>query len=187
METIYSHIKSTFIHINIHLSLEIFIFKLLGSYLIDILFLWNGTVVQLQQLNKKLNNCHSTIKSNFKYAKATIELLDTTVFKNKDQDKLLTTAYEKPTDRECFLHYTSAHPKSLINSILYSQSLRLKKIHTESSGLSKNLQLLQESFTSWGFNKKCLDTQYQRLSGIGRNALWAPSQIKKIKIKLHFS
>ena len=151
------------------------------------MFLWNGTVVQLQQLNKKLNNCHSTIKFNFKYAKATIELSDATVFKNKDQDKLLTTPYEKPADRECFLHYTSAHPKSLINSILYSQSLRLKKIHTESSGLSKNLQLLQESFTSWGFNKKCLDTQYQRLSGIGRNALWAPSQMKKIKIKLHFS
>ena len=54
----------------------------------DIFFLWNGTVIQLQEFIKKLNNHHPTIKFDFKYcktkySKTSIEFLDTTVHKNK--------------------------------------------------------------------------------------------------------
>ena len=75
----------------------------------DILFLYNGTVMQLQEFIKKLNNCHPTIKFDFKYSKTSIEFLDTTVYKNKEQNKLLTTVYCKPTDGRNFVHNTSAH------------------------------------------------------------------------------
>ena len=68
----------------------------------DIFFLWNGTVVQLQEFIKKLNNCHPTIKFDLKFSKTSIEFLDTTVYKNKEQNKLLTTVYCKPTDRRNF-------------------------------------------------------------------------------------
>ena len=103
----------------------------------DIFFIWNGTVIQLQEFIKKLNNRHPIIKFDFKFSKTSIEFLDTTVYKNKEQNKLLTTVYCKPTDRRNFLHYTSAHPRSLIKSIPYSQALRLKKICAETSELSK--------------------------------------------------
>ena len=128
--TIFKNINVTWEHFIPKSNIQInhtFIFKLLHSYLIDILFLWNGTVVQLQALTKKLNNRHDTIKCDFKYAKASIDFLDATGFESKEQNKLLSTAYESPKDRGCFLRYTSAHPKSLINSIPYSQSFRLKK------------------------------------------------------------
>ena len=92
-----------------------------------IFFIWNGTVIQLQEFIKKLNNCHPTIKFDFKFSKTRIECLDTTVYKNKKQNKLLATVYCKPTDRRNFLHYTSAHPRSLINSVPYNKALRLKK------------------------------------------------------------
>ena len=88
----------------------------------DIFFIWNGTVIKLQEFIKKLNNRHPTIKFDFKFAKASIEFLDTTVYKNKEQNKLLTTVYCKPTDQRYFLHYTSAHPRSLKKSIPYSQA-----------------------------------------------------------------
>ena len=94
----------------------------------DIFFIWNGTVIQLQEFIKKLNNCYSTIKFDFKFSKTSIEFLDTTLYKTKEQNKLLTTVYCEPTDQRNFLHYTSAHPRSLIKSIPYSQALRLKKI-----------------------------------------------------------
>ena len=99
----------------------------------DIFFIWNGTVIQLQEFIKKLNNCYPTIKFDFKFSKTSIEFLDTTVYKNKEQNKLLTTVYCKPTDRRNFLHCTSAHPRSLIKSIPYSQVLRLKKNCTKTS------------------------------------------------------
>ena len=78
----------------------------------------------------------------------------------------MTTVYCKLTDRINFLHNTSTHPRSLIQSITYSQTLRLKKISAETSELYKNLQLLKELFTNGGFNDKFLVMEFQRRSEI---------------------
>ena len=145
----------------------------------DIFFIWNGTVIQLQEFIKKLNNHYPTIKFDFKFSKTSIEFLDTTVYKNKEQNKLLTTVYSKPTDRRHFPHYTSAYPRSLIKSIPYSQALRLKKICTETSELLKNLQVLKESFINRGFKEKFLDTEFQRFSENERDALLTPKSKEK--------
>ena len=69
---------------------------------------------------KQLNTCHPTIKFDFNYSKRSVNFLDTTVYKNIEQNQLLTTIYRKPTDRRNFLHPKSAHPKTLINSIPFS-------------------------------------------------------------------
>ena len=66
--------------------------------------------------------------------------------------------------------YLSAHPSSLIESVPYSQALILKKIFTETSELSKNLQVLNENF---------LNTEFQRLSEIEGEALLAPKSKEK--------
>ena len=84
--------------------------KFCCRFIDDMYFLCNGTVIQLQEFIKKLNNRHPTIKFNFKFSKTTIELLDTAVYKNKEQNNLLTTVYCKTTDQRNFLHYASAHP-----------------------------------------------------------------------------
>ena len=139
-----------------------------------IFFIWNGTVIQLQEFIKKLNNCHPTIKFDFKFSKTSIEFLDTTVYKNKEQNKLLTTVYCKSTDRRNFLHYTSAYL-----CIPYSQALRLKEICARTSELSKNLQVLKESSINRGFKEKFLDTEFQRLSEIERDALLTPKSKEK--------
>ena len=145
----------------------------------DIFFPWNGTAIQLQEFIKKLNNRHPTITFDFKFSKTSIEFLDTTVYKNKEQNKLLTTVYCRPTDRINFLRYTPTHPRSLIKSIPYSQVLRLKKICAETSELSKNLQMLKELFRSRRFKEKFLDTEFQRQPEIDRNALLAPKSKQK--------
>ena len=120
----------------------------------------DGTVMQLQEFIKKLNNRHPTIKFDLKFFKTNIEFLDTTVYKNKEQNMLLTAASCKPADRIYFLHYTPAHFISLIKSIPYSQALHLKKICAEISELSKNLHVLNESFINRGFNEKFLDSEF---------------------------
>ena len=42
-------------------------------------------------------------------------------------NKLKATLYKKPTDRQSYLHGNSEHPRSLKESIPYSQALRLKR------------------------------------------------------------
>ena len=156
------------------------------QFIYDIFFLWNGNVIQLQEFIKKLNNRHTTIKFDLKFSKTSIEFLDTTVCKNKEQNKLLTTVYCKPTDWRNFLHYTSAHPRSLIKSIPHSEALRLKKICAETSDLSKNLQVLKESFINLGFNEKFLDTEFQRISEIERDALLTLKSKEKDQKRIPF-
>ena len=94
----------------------------------------------------KINSRHPTIKFDFKYPKSITELLDTKIYKNKEESKLLTTTYRKQTDQRNFWNPTSAHPKSLINSIPFSEALQLKKICSETSELNKYLNELKELY-----------------------------------------
>ena len=68
----------------------------------------------------------------------------------------------------------------------YSQALRLKKICAETSEPSKNLQVLKESFINRGFKEKFLDTEFQRLSEIERDALLTPKSKEKDKKRIPF-
>ena len=77
------------------------------------------------------------------------------------------------------LRYFVTYCRSLIKSIPYSQALRLKKICAETSELSKNLQVLKESFINRGFKEKFLDTEFQRLSEVERDALLTPKSKEK--------
>ena len=66
---------------------------------------------------------------------------------------------------------TSAHPKSLTNSILFSQALWLKKICSETLGLNKRLNELRESFIHCGYKETFLTDQFNRISEVTRKAL----------------
>ena len=46
----------------------------------------------------------------------------------RDQQRKIQTIFHKPTDQQTYLHAQSNHPKSLKDSIPYSQALRVKKI-----------------------------------------------------------
>ena len=94
---------------------------------INIFLLYNGSETQLSDFVTRLNSRHSIIKFDFKYSKSSIVFLDTKLYKNKVKNKLLTIIYWKSTDWRIFLDPTSAHPKSLINSIPFSPALRLKR------------------------------------------------------------
>ena len=54
-------------------------------------------------------------------------ILDTLVYKDQN-NRLQTTLYKKPTDRENYIHAKSVHPISLKKSIPYSKVLRIKRV-----------------------------------------------------------
>ena len=137
----------------------------------DIFLLWNGTEEELLSFISKLNKCHPTIKFDFKYSKEQIDFLDTTVYKNRQKNKLYTKIYHKPTDQRNFLHHQSAHPKSLIKSIPYAQAIRVKKICSEQSELNKNLDKLKTDFVKRGYNENFVEEQFERISTKERKSL----------------
>ena len=96
----------------------------------DIFFLWNGTESELIKFIDNLNQKHPTIKFEFTYSRTSITYLDNKVYKNEN-GTLCGTIYRKPSYRRNSLHYKSAHPKALKDSISYSQALRIKQICSE--------------------------------------------------------
>ena len=70
----------------------------------------------------------------------------------------------------------SVHPKSLLNSIPFSQALRLKKICSETSELNKHLNDLKESFINRSYKEHFRTDQFNRISEVTREALLTSKQ-----------
>ena len=93
-----------------NLDLYIWSFENFYCYFIDDLFLlWNGSKKKLLDFIAKLNTCHASTKFDYKHFQISTDLPDTTVQKDKGQNKLLITAYCKPTDHKQILHHKSVH------------------------------------------------------------------------------
>ena len=125
------------------------------------MFLWNGTESELIKFMGNLNKKHPTIKFAFTYSRTSITFLDTKVYKNEN-GTLCTTIYRKPSDRRKFLHSKSAHAKALKDSIPCSQSLRIKRICSETSEVIKHLKGLKDVFIKRGYQSKILDDHFER-------------------------
>ena len=139
-------------------------------YIDDIFFLWNGTESELIKFIASPDQKHPTIKFEFIYSRTSITFLDTKVYKNEN-GTLWTTFYRELSDRRNFLHYQSAHPKALKDSIPYRQALRIKQICSETSEVIKNLRDLKYAFIERGYHSKILDHHFERAMNVDRKML----------------
>ena len=96
-------------------------------YIDDIFIIWKGTKEQLITFINGLNKKHKTIKFEYEISSQKIPLLDTMVYKDKENN-FQATLYRKPTDQQSYLHAKSEHLSALKDSIAYSQTLRLKTL-----------------------------------------------------------
>ena len=93
----------------------------------DIFLIWKGDIDSLTEFIDHLNNAAPSIKFTHEISTNSVNFLDTTVLKDR-QGNISTDVYQKPTDTHPYLHWTSAHPPHLKQSIPYSQALRLRRI-----------------------------------------------------------
>ena len=141
---------------------EKFIFPLLTNlsdfylrFIDNISLIWYGTQTEFDNILKKINECHPSIKFEYEMSQTEINFLDTTVF--RVDNKLRTKVYVKPTDRQSYLPSKSEHPSSTKKSIACSQALRFNKICYNRSYLQNNCKRLLNSLTKRGYNKQILE------------------------------
>ena len=77
-------------------------------YIDDLFFIWRGTENKLQTVLEEINEVHPTIKFDYETSKTEIHFLDITICKDSN-GKLATKVFTKPTDRQAYLHRSSAH------------------------------------------------------------------------------
>ena len=87
--------------------------------------LWSGKERKLLDFVAKYT-CHPPINFDWKYYQNSSEFLNTTVYRNKEQIRLLATTHCHSTGHKSYLSHKSAYPSILVENIPYKQALRLK-------------------------------------------------------------
>lgn len=75
----------------------------------------------------------------------------------KSQGSLVTSLFTKPTDRNTLLHYQSAHPKHLLNSLSISQFLKIAHICSNEGDKQQQLNKMYDTFLERGYPTEVLD------------------------------
>ena len=136
--------------------------KIYLRYNDDIFMIWTGTKEQFHTFINELSNKHLSIKfGDYKISDTEVNFLDTKVYID-EHNRLQTTLYRKPTDRQNYLHRTSEHPESLKANIRYSQALRIKRICSTDNDLHQSCKSLQEKFIKRGYNEEEVSKQINK-------------------------
>ena len=107
-------------------------------------------VVDLTNLFNEIIKKHTFIKFDQKYSKLKIEFLNVLV--QKDEKQRLQKTLFKKKQTQSYLHPKFDNPALLKKSILYSQILCVKRIHSTNCEFECSYKVLQEQFA-----KRCYD------------------------------
>ena len=83
--------------------------------------------------------------------------------------KLDTKTFRKKTDRQTFLNINSEHPKSLKNSISYSQTIQRKKLSSTKKNFDHHSRELKERSLRQGCDRKFIDEQLEKVGKLVRD------------------
>ena len=83
--------------------------------------------------------------------------------------KLDTKTFRKKTDRQTFLNINSEHPKSLKNSISYSQTIQRKKLSSTKKNFDHHSRELKERFLRQGYDRKFIEEQLEKVGKLVRD------------------
>lgn len=91
----------------------------------------------------------------------TVNFLDTKIFVESD-GSLGTSLYRKPSAGNALLHASSSHPRPLINSIPYSQYLRLQHNCSRDTDFQNEVNLLYGRLQERGYTHSILKKAFNR-------------------------
>ena len=138
-----------------------------SGYIDDIFLTYTGGEAKLIEFLTNLNTQHDSIKCDYGTSKKSIAFLDTLVYVDNNR-QLQTTVYTKPTDSHNYLHFQSAHPKHLKQSLPYSQALRLTRTCSANSDLNTHLEKLKKQFKAKGYKHTLVEEQIKKAVTIHR-------------------
>ena len=125
-------------------------------YINDIFFIWEHGECQYKNWVQHLNEANTNIKFTEEHSHTEIPFLDTKVKIDRNR-KAYTDLYSKPTDSHSYLRYDSAYPPRCMQSLPYSQFLRIRRICTKKSDFEKHASNMKQDFLHRGYPKRLLE------------------------------
>ena len=130
------------------------------------IFIWIEGEDKLEGFLNPLNNFHPNVNFTPEKSKSSVNFWDVSV--NIVDNKLETDLFCKPTDCHQFLHFTPANPFRNEKPVVYSQSLRIKRLCSSPLNFQKHLENLKtwklERFCKRRYPQKVLDAQIRIVS-----------------------
>ena len=77
--------------------------------------------------------------------------------------KVMTSLHSKPSDCHQYLHYKSSQPEHTKRSIVYSQTLMVKRICSQESDFKEHSSKLKSWFLKRGYPEKTIDTKIKKV------------------------
>ena len=130
-------------------------------YIDDIFFIWTHGENELKSFMQKLNQFHPNLSFTYESSKKEIAFLDCKV--NLFENKLTTDLHVKPTDTHQYLDYTSSHPEHTKKSIVYSQTLRLRRMCSIKTDFLKSKNEMKSWFLKRGYPERLTDKEIKKV------------------------
>ena len=83
----------------------------------------------------------------------------------------------KPTNPQLFLHFSSNHPHSVFQAIVYGQAITVKTICSKEEFVQKHLGNLKTKFIERGYPVDMVDRELKRGSMLSRADLLKPKPV----------
>jgi hypothetical protein len=140
----------------------------LGRFIDDLVGIWTGKDEDVPALFSA--TVDENIRLTYVYGGSTLDALDVKLSIEMD-GSISTSLYRKPTDGAQFLHWSSAHPRKLKESIPFAQLLRLKRNCSKEEDFLIEAKDLFERFRSRGYPEAILTKAWEKASSRSRSDL----------------
>ena len=116
----------------------------------DIFSIWTESEENLEKFLEDLHKFHPNLKFTYEKSKEKINFLDVVIAIKKG--RIITDLYCKPTDgHHWYLHYDACHADHIKRLIIFSPTLRLKRICSEKNNLNVHVEDLNIWFRKRGY------------------------------------
>ena len=130
-------------------------------YMDDIFCIWPHGEDELERFTSHLNSVHSTIKFTIEKSRTAVNFLDTTV--TLEDNCLETNLYVKPTDRNNYLPFDSAHPYHCKKGLPYSQFLQIRRICNKPFDFKQNCAVKAAQLRKKGYPQTLIWEAYPEM------------------------
>ena len=132
-------------------------------YIDDIFFIWTYSEKKVKKFMEHFSTFIHDIKFTYQFDKERISFLDLKVISS--HGKLMTSLYRKPTDCRQYLHYKSSHLEHTKRSIIYCQTLRVKRVYSQENDFKEHSSKLKSWFLKRVYQEKIIDTEMKKVLG----------------------
>ena len=144
-----------------------------GRYIDDCIGTTSCSRTELDSFISFVNSFHPSLEFTWEISDSSVAFLDILV--SISDNRLTTSIHYKPTDSHSYLLYSSSHPQHTLNSIPYSQFLRLRRLCSDDVDFSNQCQLMRSNFLNRGYPNEIVSRSLAKVANVSRESTLLPN------------